>query len=138
MSVRSSIRTVYEHALGQGQGRGRAGASKHLTLARFDISTQPLSGFNSVLNILVYFLSLPFVCHLPPILTSMRVCVASLPLIFSPLALAYRTIPEYSEALTALATAFVSPNNQIQVQAINSTFFTEDVIGRGRGRGYCA
>ncbi|CAD6571468.1 MAG: hypothetical protein CYPHOPRED_004447 [Cyphobasidiales sp. Tagirdzhanova-0007] len=54
----------------------------------------------------------------------------TLTLLSSPLVLAYRTIEECGAALTAFNQAFISPNNQLQVQAINSTLFTENAIGK--------
>lgn len=44
---------------------------------------------------------------------------------------AFRTIPEYQQAIGRLSASYVSPNNREQAEAINSTLLADNVVIRG-------
>lgn len=46
-------------------------------------------------------------------------------------ATAFRTIPEYQQAIGRLSASYVSPNNREQADAINSTLLADNVVIRG-------
>lgn len=56
--------------------------------------------------------------------------LACLPLLLGS-ATAFRSIPEYQQAVSRLSASYVSPNNQEQAAAINSTLLCENVVVRG-------